>query len=180
MTGIVDVVVSIALAVVQIAVGVGFALFSVTLSLNLLNRLTRGLDEIAELRRGNIAVGVYIAGILVAVANVIGQGSSGIARAFLGGRGWLESLVGGLVQLFIGLPLAIFAITLAQNAIYRFMIARLAGRVEAPSITQELSRGNIAIAAMLFGAFFATSTVISQSIGFISQPIAQALGLVGS
>jgi len=32
MTGIVDVVVSIALAVVQIAVGVGFALFSVTLS----------------------------------------------------------------------------------------------------------------------------------------------------
>lgn len=180
MVSVVDVVISIALAVVQIAVGVGFALFSVTLSLNLLNRLTRGLDEIEELRRGNIAVGVYIAGILVAVANVIGQGSSGIARAFLGGRGWLESLVGGLVQLFIGLPLAIFAITLAQNAIYRFMITRLAGKVEAPSITQELSRGNIAIAAMLFGAFFATSTVISQSISFISQPITQALGIIGS
>jgi hypothetical protein len=67
-----------------------------------------------------------------------------------------------LIQLFIGLPLAIFAITLAQNAVYRFMVARLAGKVQAPSIAEELSRGNIAIAAMLFGAFFATSTVISQ------------------
>jgi hypothetical protein len=37
-------VISIALAVVQIAVGAGFALFSVTLSLNLLNRLTRAVS----------------------------------------------------------------------------------------------------------------------------------------
>ncbi len=44
-----------------------------TIALNLLNRLTKGLDELSELRKGNTAVGVYIAGILVAVANVIGQ-----------------------------------------------------------------------------------------------------------
>jgi hypothetical protein len=37
-------VISIALAVVQIAVRAGFALFSVTLSLNLLNRLTRAVS----------------------------------------------------------------------------------------------------------------------------------------
>jgi hypothetical protein len=37
-------VISIALAVVQIAVGAGFALFSVTLSLNLLNRLIRAVS----------------------------------------------------------------------------------------------------------------------------------------
>ena len=36
--------ISIALAVVQIAVRAGFALFSVTLSLNLLNRLTRAVS----------------------------------------------------------------------------------------------------------------------------------------
>ncbi|HWQ16588.1 MAG TPA: DUF350 domain-containing protein [Sulfolobales archaeon] len=160
------------------AVGVGLALFSVTLALNILNRLTKGLDELEELRKGNTAVGIYIAGILIAVANVIGQGAAGIARAFLGGAGWLEALIGGFVQLFIGLPLAIFAITLAQNTIYSFMVRRLAGKVEAPSIVQELSRGNVALAAMLFGAFFATSTVISQSIGFISQPIVGALGII--
>jgi len=67
----------------------------------------------AELRKGNVAVGVYIAGILIAVSSVIGQGASGIARFFLGGKGALEALVAGLIQLFIGLPLAIFAITLA-------------------------------------------------------------------
>jgi hypothetical protein len=37
-------VISIALAVVQIAVRAGFVLFSVTLSLNLLNRLTRAVS----------------------------------------------------------------------------------------------------------------------------------------
>ncbi|MDT7895073.1 MAG: hypothetical protein RQ855_02620 [Desulfurococcales archaeon] len=180
MTSWLDVLISVVVAILQIAVGVGLALFSVTLSLNLLNRLTRGLDEMAELRKGNVAVGVYIAGILIAVSSVIGQGASGIARSFLGGKGALEALIAGLIQLFIGLPLAIFSITLAQNAVYRFMVARLAGKVQAPSIAEELSRGNIAIAAILFGAFFATSTVISQSIGFLAQPIAQALGVAVS
>jgi len=90
------VVIGIVVAVLQIAVGVGLALFSVTISLNMLNRLAKGLDEVAELRRGNIAVGVYIAGILVAVSSVIDQGGSGIARSFLGGRGAIEALVGGL------------------------------------------------------------------------------------
>ncbi len=58
------------------------------------------------------------------------------------------------------------------------MVGKLSGKIGAPSITQEMSRGNTALAEMLFGAFFATSTVISQSIGFISQPIAEALGIV--
>jgi len=109
----IDVLISVVVAILQIAVSVGLALFSVTLSLNLLNRLTRGLDEMAELRKGNVAVGVYIAGILIAVSSVIGQGASGIARSFLGGKGAIEVLVAGLIQLFIGLSLAIFAITLA-------------------------------------------------------------------
>lgn len=176
MHSLLDAILSIILAIIQIAVGIGLALFSITISLNLLDRLTKGLDELNELRKGNLAVGVYIAGILIAVANVIGQGAAGIARAFLGSAGWLEALVGGVVQLFIGLPLAIFAITLAQNTIYKFLL-RLSSKVQAPSITEELARGNIALAAMLFGAFFATSTVISQSIGFISQPIVGALGI---
>jgi hypothetical protein len=51
MTSWLDVLISVVVAILQIAVGVGLALFSVTLSLNLLNRLTRGLDEMAELRK---------------------------------------------------------------------------------------------------------------------------------
>jgi hypothetical protein len=119
---------SLGIAVVQIVVGVALALFSITLSLNLLDKLTSNLYQIAELKKGNTAVGIYVAGILVAVASVIGQGAAGIARAFLGGKWAIADLVGGLIQLFIGLPLAIFSITLAQREIYRFFAHRMSGK----------------------------------------------------
>ena len=47
MTSWLDVLISVVVAILQIAVGVGLALFSVTLSLNLLNRLTRGWKAVS-------------------------------------------------------------------------------------------------------------------------------------
>ncbi|MQL56101.1 hypothetical protein [Acidianus ambivalens] len=93
----------------------------------------------------------------------------------MGGKCAIADLVGGLIQLFIGLPLAIFSITLAQREIYRFFAHKMSGKMETFYINTELKNGNIAIAAMLFGAFYATSAVISQAVGFLSQPIVAAL-----
>jgi len=77
---------NIIIAILEIVVGVVFALLSITLSLNLLDRLNRELDIVMEIKEGNLATAVYVAGILIAVANVIGQAAAGISRAVLGGQ----------------------------------------------------------------------------------------------
>jgi uncharacterized membrane protein YjfL (UPF0719 family) len=89
-----------------------------------------------------------------------------------------------LVQLFIGLPLAIVVITWAQNRVYSWLV-RVASKlprveVEKFNIQDELKSGNLAVAVVLFGTFLAISLVISQGIAFLSEPIASALrALIG-
>jgi|BEDMetMinimDraft_2_1075160.scaffolds.fasta_scaffold02818_3 uncharacterized membrane protein YjfL (UPF0719 family) len=173
---------NIIIAILEIVVGVVFALLSITLSLNLLDRLNRELDIVMEIKEGNLATAVYVAGILIAVANVIGQAAAGISRAVLGGQQGLIDLVAGLVQLFIGIPLAVVAIFITQNTIYGFLVRKIQDRVkdfEAFTIASELKRRNISVAVTLFGSFFAISTVISQAISYLSVPIVQAfLGIL--
>jgi uncharacterized protein YybS (DUF2232 family) len=55
------------IAILQLVFGVALALFSITVAINILNRATKDINEFEELRKKNLAVGVYIAGILIAV-----------------------------------------------------------------------------------------------------------------
>ncbi len=103
------------------------------------------------------AVGIYIAGISIVVSSVIGQDASGIARSFLGGKGALKTLV-AVIKLFIGLPLAIFVIT---------MVARLAGKFRAPSIAEKLSRADL-IPALQGGGSLWTVHRFPHLFGFTS------------
>ena len=166
------------IAVIQLIFGVALALFSITVAINILNRITKEINEFEELRKKNIAVGVYLAGILVAVGNVIGQAVSGVSKSVVPGAFNLSALIGGLIQLFIGLPLAIVVITWAQNRVYSWLVkaaSKLPGvKVEKFNIQDELKNGNLAIATLLFGTFLAISLVISQGIS-LSEPISSAI-----
>ena len=51
----------------------------------------------------------------------------------------------------------------------------MSGKMETFYINTELKNGNIAIATMLFGAFYDTSAVISHALSFLSQPIVSAV-----
>jgi len=51
------------------------------MAINVLDKITKGIDEIAELRKGNIAVSILMAGVLIAVSFVVQAGVSGIAKA---------------------------------------------------------------------------------------------------
>jgi len=170
------------IAVLQLVLGVALALFSITVAINILNRATKDINEFEELRKKNLAVGVYIAGILIAVGNVVGQAVSGISKAVVPGAFNLSALIGGLIQLFIGLPLAIVVITWSQNRVYSWLVraaSKLPGvEVEKFNIQEELKNGNLAIALVLFGTFLAISLVISQGVAFLSEPIASALRAV--
>ncbi|MCS7145110.1 MAG: DUF350 domain-containing protein, partial [Aigarchaeota archaeon] len=122
------IIIDLLVAVIQLILAVALALFSITIALNILDRTTRTINEFEELKNRNVAVGVYIAGILIAVGNVVGQAVSGISKGVIPGAFNLGAIVGGLVQLFVGLPLAIVIIVWAQRRVYNWLV-RLAEKI---------------------------------------------------
>lgn len=58
----------------QLAVGLVLAIITEALALYLFAGLTRGIDEVEELKKGNIAVAGLLAGVVVAVALMVSQG----------------------------------------------------------------------------------------------------------
>lgn len=78
---VVDYIIAIIFGLVQLGAGVGFAVISIYLAFNIWDKITTKLDEKVELARGNIAIGIVMAGVIIAVALVIREGVSGLAGA---------------------------------------------------------------------------------------------------
>lgn len=58
---------------VQIAIGIVLSAVALVLAVYLFATLTRGIDEIAELKRGNVAIATLLAGVLVGVGLMVSQ-----------------------------------------------------------------------------------------------------------
>lgn len=67
--------------VLALVIGLGAMAFTVWL----FNRLTRDLDEVAELAKGNLSVAALLAGVLLAVALLIAPAVEALGRALVAG-----------------------------------------------------------------------------------------------
>jgi uncharacterized membrane protein YjfL (UPF0719 family) len=74
---------SIAGATVQLILGIILAVVSIYLALNILDRLTENLKEFEEIKKGNVAVALEMAGMIIAVAVIIQSGVIGITAALI-------------------------------------------------------------------------------------------------
>mgnify|MGYP001773722095 CR=1 FL=1 len=72
LTAIVDIVV----ALIQLVFAVALALFSITVAINILNRVTKDVNEFEEIRKKNLAVAYMLFGTFVAISLVVSQGVS--------------------------------------------------------------------------------------------------------
>jgi len=70
-------------AFVQLVLGVVLAIGAIYLALSILERLTKNVNEFEELRKGNVAVALEMAGIIVAVAVIVQAGVLGITSAII-------------------------------------------------------------------------------------------------
>ncbi|HWH08002.1 MAG TPA: DUF350 domain-containing protein, partial [Candidatus Thermoplasmatota archaeon] len=157
------------IALVQLLVSLGFAMLAVYAGIRIFDRLTTGIDEMAELRRGNTAIGVLMGAVVIAYATVIAGGVGSLTNVVLGiaGKSLLETgiaLLGGIINLLIGLGLASFAITMAL---------RIFGKITKDMDEQaELKRGNLAVAFLLAAILFAVATVISSGVASVGAALA--------
>jgi uncharacterized membrane protein YjfL (UPF0719 family) len=74
---------TVVIAVVQLFLGIILAVASIYIALRFLDRLTSGVNEFEELRKGNVAVALEMAGVIIAVAVIIQTGVIGITAAIL-------------------------------------------------------------------------------------------------
>jgi uncharacterized membrane protein YjfL (UPF0719 family) len=79
----VDGLVAVAVAILQLVLGIVLAIVSIYLALKVLDRLTKGVEEFEELKKGNVAVALEMAGVIIAVAVIIQSGVIGITSALL-------------------------------------------------------------------------------------------------
>jgi uncharacterized membrane protein YjfL (UPF0719 family) len=70
-------------AIIQLILGIVLAVGAIYLALKILDRLTTGVDEFEELKKGNVAVALEMAGVIIAVAVIIQSGVIGITAAIV-------------------------------------------------------------------------------------------------
>src|SRR5208337_864193 len=71
----------VGLAVFQLILGIVLAVGSIYLALTILDKLTKGVKGFEELKKGNVAVALDMAGVSIAVAWIIQSGVIGITAA---------------------------------------------------------------------------------------------------
>lgn len=74
---------AIVLSVVQLILGIVLAIAAIYLALNILDRLTKGIEEFEELKKGNVAVALEMAGVIITTAIIIQSGVQGITAALI-------------------------------------------------------------------------------------------------
>ncbi|MCX6686689.1 MAG: DUF350 domain-containing protein [Methanoregula sp.] len=74
---------AIGAALVQLILGIVLSIAAIYLALNILDKLTKGVDEFEEIKKGNVAVALEMAGVIIAVAVIIQSGVLGITAALI-------------------------------------------------------------------------------------------------
>lgn len=169
--------VGVAAALLQLLIGLGLAMSSVYLGLRMFDRMTEGIEEMDEIKKGNVAVGIMLATVVFAIANVVQRGVLNLTASVplnMGVGAMAVGLVLGVLQLLIAIAAAAFSINLAIK-----VLDKITTEIDE---MKELKRGNVAVAIVMAGVLLAVSFVISSGVEGLSRAVdpvalAQALGL---
>ena len=78
-----DGLITIGLSFFQLIAGIVLAVGAIYLALNILDKLTKDVEEFEEIKKGNNAVALEMAGVIIAVAWIIQSGVIGITAALI-------------------------------------------------------------------------------------------------
>ena len=141
----------IALALLRLVLAIVFAIVGLYIASWVLGRLTKGIDEWKEIGRGNRAVAIYVAGIFISVAIIVGPGVIGLFRTFD-----LVGIVVGFVQLLLALALAV-----VMQYIGLAVFGKLTKELDEWA---ELKKGNDAVGIVMAAIVIAIGTIVSQGV----------------
>ena len=163
--------VNAAVGIIQLIIAVVLAVLALYIGFSVFGKITKDVDEQKELAKGNVAFGIVIAAIFVAIAVVVQSGvagiSVGISKASAFGFTSVDGLIAisvAIIQLILGVLLAIGAIYLALN-----ILDKLTKGIEE---FEELKKGNVAVALEMAGVIIAVALIIQSGIVGITTALA--------
>ena len=151
------------IGLVQLIIAIIFSVVALYIGFSMMSKITKNIDEEKELAKGNVAVGIIVAAVFVAIALVVQSGVSGlsvgIGKAASVGFFSVDGLLAigaAFVQLILGIVLAIAAIYLALN-----ILDKLTKGVDE---FEEIKKGNVAVALMMGGVIIAVAVIIQSGV----------------
>jgi uncharacterized membrane protein YjfL (UPF0719 family) len=148
----------IGFALLRLVLAIVFAILGLYIASWVLGRLTKAIDEWEEIEKGNYAVAIYMAGIFISVAIIIGPGVIGLFRTFD-----LIGIVVGFVQLVLALALAV-----VMQYVGLWVFGKLTKELDEWA---QLKKGNAAVGIVMAAIVIAISTIVSQGVASIIAAI---------
>lgn len=164
-------IVRLIMGVIQLLVSLVLAVGAQYLGISVFDRLTREIDEIEELKRGNVAVGILIASIVIAIALIVQSGVAGFSAAVASvpqpildhSDELLIAVTIAIVQLIVGVILAVVSINIALWILDRY--------TRGLDEYAELRRGNVAVAILMAGIIIAVAFIIQTGVEGLTAAI---------
>ncbi|MGB6680534.1 MAG: DUF350 domain-containing protein [Candidatus Bathyarchaeia archaeon] len=149
---------SIGLAFLRLVLSISFAVIGLYVASWVLGKLTKGINEWEEVSKGNNAVAIYMAGIFLSVAIIIGPGILGLFRTME-----IVGIALGFVQLIFALILAVAAQYIGLSVLSKLM--------KGVDTWEELRNGNIATAIVMAATVVAVGTIVATGVQSIIEVI---------
>jgi uncharacterized membrane protein YjfL (UPF0719 family) len=138
--------------------------FALYCGMKLLDRLTVGIEEWEEIKKGNVAVGILYASVMISIilmtSSAIMQFGSVLGSPFMSLL-WVGSLLLSLILYGLNLFAAIVIIYLVFN-----VVDKLTVDIEE---VKELKKGNVAVAIILSIIIIAVASIIREPLFHIFQ-----------
>jgi uncharacterized membrane protein YjfL (UPF0719 family) len=174
-----DMAFGIGLALLKLVIGLVLSMGSIYIGLRAFDRMTPGIEEMEEIKKGNVAVGILMAAVVISIATVVQSGVQSFGNNIAAGM----SVPMIAIALTISTANLLFSVLVAVFSLYIAM--RILDRItEDINETEEFKQGNVAVAVMEAGVLIAVAFVIQASIGDITsvslldpKAIAGALGI---
>jgi uncharacterized membrane protein YjfL (UPF0719 family) len=148
----------IGFALLRLVLAILFAIVGLYIASWVLGKLTKAIDEWEEIEKGNYAVAIYMAGIFISVAIIIGPGVIGLFRTF--------DLIG------IGVGFGQLVLALALAVLMQYVGLRVFGELTKElDEWAQLKKGNAAVGIVMAAIVIAISTIVSQGVASIIAAI---------
>jgi len=155
--------INIIVGLIQLLISIIFAVLALYIGFAVLIKINKNIDGEKELAKGNVAVGIIVAAVFVAIALVVQSGVSGLSvginKALSVGIISVDGLLAvsvAFIQLILGIVLAVGAIYLALNILDKL--------TKGFDEFEEIKKGNVAVALMMGGVIIAVAVIIQSGV----------------
>jgi uncharacterized membrane protein YjfL (UPF0719 family) len=152
------------IAIVQVLVGLALSMAAVYLGMRMFDRLTKGIEEMKEIQKGNVAVGILMIAVILSIATVVKAGVLSLVLSInpnVGMQAMLFTFLVSLFNLVISVVFSIAAVYLAIRIVEKITVEI--------NFMKEIQKGNVAAAVVLGGILWAVSFVMGATVESVTN-----------